>query len=119
MLCKSYDQTTKLNVGKLSDGCEYDIIDYNHTDTQDYYTLIKYNHVYNTNMRIKAFVTSFARNNIANVAMLDLQNVIRIQTDNVVFKSKIKLDGLVPNLKIDDKHTGHMCYENVNTFHKC
>jgi hypothetical protein len=42
------------------------------------------------NFRIKSFLTAYARNKIARVAMTDLKSVIRIQTDCCVFTKKQK-----------------------------
>ena len=53
---------------------------------------------------------------IAEVAQVDLDAVIRIQTDGIVFNKDIKLD--FPLLVRDDKTTGLIHFDNVNKYHE-
>ena len=61
---------------------------------------------------------SYARNKIAEVALKDIDNVIRIHTDNVTFKKDPKLD--IPNLLREDKTSGMIEWLHANGYnHIC
>jgi hypothetical protein len=74
--------------------------------------------------RFKAFLMAFARNLTASIAMTDLQNVVRIHTDGIVFKKEqdfsksdvgFKLNGfLIP----EEKTTGNIHFETINKYYK-
>ena len=67
-------------------------------------------------MRLKSFITSQARNDIANFSIkYDLKNVIRIATDCVSFSKDINNDD--ENYGVEDKTTGMIHFYNVNRYH--
>ena len=84
------------------------------------YKIAKKGNFYKKNIRIKPFLPSFARINCANLALANIEHVVRIQTDSVIFDeplsksilSKYKL--LLP----EDKTTGEIYFKNVNSYHK-
>jgi hypothetical protein len=57
----------------------------------------------------------YARLNISNVALDNLDNVIRIQTDGIVFCDEID-NTKYENLKPEDKTTGIIKWHNVNNY---
>ena len=71
---------------------------------------------YKHNFRLKSFLTAFGRVKIAEVAMSDLDTVIRIQTDGVLFNKNLKLD--FPALIREDKSTGVIKWRHVNKYEK-
>ena len=68
------------------------------------------------NLRLKSWITAYGRNKTADVALLDIDNVIRVHTDGIVFKKKQDFDIL--NLIPEDKTTGKIHWKNVNTYEK-
>ena len=75
---------------------------------------------YKYNIRIKSFLTSYARINCSKLALENINNVVRIQTDSVVFSeplTKKQLDKF-KNLKPEDKTTGEIYFEHVNLYNK-
>ena len=66
-------------------------------------------------MRLKSFITSQARNDIATFAKHHgLENVIRIATDCVSFSKDINNDD--ENYGVEDKTTGMIQFYNVNKY---
>ena len=86
------------------------------------YELIKKNKAYVNNFaRIKAFLTSKAREIIANVGMLHISDVVRIHTDDIVF-SKQHNDVMTafktyPTLIAENKTTGVIQFQSVNSYY--
>jgi len=64
--------------------------------------------------RIKPWITSYGRNKIADVALLDIDNVVRIQTDNVTYSKKQKFSKKYCDLLPEDKTTGLVEWKHVN-----
>ena len=80
-----------------------------------FYTLLSTNEPYKYQLRIKAFLMALARNKIAEIALLDIHNVIRIHTDNVTFKvNHYNLN--IPNLLREDKTSGLINWNSVNSY---
>ena len=98
--------------------CDYIVHKYMHrSDNNSYYILRKPKDPYTSGMaRIKSFLTSMARNQVAELAMNDLNNVIRIQTDGVSFTKKQNLK--IVDLKEENKSTGMIFWKNVNKYTK-
>jgi L-cysteine desulfidase len=66
-------------------------------------------------LRLKSFITSQARNDIAYFSILHgLENVSRIQTDSVSFSKDINNDD--ENYSKEDKSTGLIEFYNVNKY---
>ena len=72
------------------------------------------------NIRIKPFLTAFARINCAKLALSKINNVVRICVDSVVFDEPLshKLLNKFKNLKPEDKTTGQIYFEHVNNYEK-
>jgi len=84
--------------------------------TVKYHTLIDCNAMYRYNLRLKPFLTSYARCNLYEYVIQDISNVIRIQTDGIVYKTKqnFKCDNIV----MENKTSGTIRFENVNVYYK-
>lgn len=81
-------------------------------------TLLNAHKPFKCNIRIKAFLTSTARQLIASVAKQDLKNVVRMQTDCVSFKKKQNFDSKYPTLFKEEKTSGRILWHNVNRYEK-
>jgi hypothetical protein len=89
----------------------------------DYYEVINTKKPMEFNVgRFKAFLMSFGRNLTATAGMIDLQSVVRIQTDGIVFKTKqdfTKYNDVPKNfIYDDDKTSGRIKFKTVNTYSK-
>jgi hypothetical protein len=106
--------------------CSHDIYD----EEADYwirsfdasYELIKKKKPYANNCaRIKAFLTSKAREIIANVGMLHIDDVVRIHTDSVTFNQRhddvMTKFKSYPDLIPEDKITGLIKFQSVNSYY--
>ena len=69
---------------------------------------------YKHNFRLKSFLTSYGRVKIAEVIMKDIDFVLRVHTDGVVFNKEMKLDFL--RLIAEDKTTGKINWKGVNNY---
>jgi hypothetical protein len=77
----------------------------------DIYRLINLkSDIYEFQFRLKAFLTDFGRVKIAKIALGNIDNVVRIQTDSITFDTPIKLT--INNFEIDTKKCGK--HEIVN-----
>ena len=56
------------------------------------------------NLDLKHFLTDFGRIKIALIALQNIDNVVRIQTDSITFDKPIVLN--INNFAIDEKKTG-------------
>jgi hypothetical protein len=124
---KTYDEIIKekLDVGMTYDH-EYYILKqiyyFDKGEEKDYYRLLNTNQPYHYNIRLMPFLTAAARNKIARLAAKDIDNVVRIHTDCVVFsepqtfgKMDSQLD--ITTLKDEDKTTGLIQWKNINTYY--
>jgi len=87
-------------------------------DGSFFYTVVNRLQPYKTNFRLKPFITSFCRMKIATTALLDIDNVIRIHTDNVTLKEPLDLDMASKYLLPEKKTTGLICWRSVNDYEK-
>jgi len=110
---KTYEEIQKegLIIGR-TDKADYLIEDHLMFNDKEYYILIDRLNPYKYNLRLKSFVTAFGRNIMSQVAMLSLDNVVRIQTDGVVFKKTVHMTDttFVPEAKT----TGLINWYHVN-----
>jgi hypothetical protein len=60
--------------------------------------------IYEYQFRLKAFLTDFGRVKIAKIALQNIDNVVRIQTDSITFDKPIVLT--INNFAIDEKKCG-------------
>lgn len=98
----------------MTDEFEWEAIEetYNRDGTS-YYTLLKTENGFKHNIRLMPFLLALSRNKVAEIAMKDINNVVRIQTDNVTFKVKPSFP-LPSNLLLEEKTSGHIEWINVN-----
>ena len=68
---------------------DYFIKDIIKKDSGDIYKLVDTKKLYKMQFRLKAFITDFARVKTAKVALLDIDSVLRIQTDNITYSCEI------------------------------
>jgi len=80
---------------------------------KEYYELLDNEKPYHYNIRLLPFLTAFCRNKIASF-IDDDSDVIRIQTDNIVFNKPMKFDD--PLFKSEAKTTGLIKWRNVNSY---
>ena len=93
-----------------------EIIDKKFYATKELYVIVQNDKYFKYNLRLKSWITAYGRNKTADVALLDIDNVIRVHTDGIVFKKKQDFDIL--NLIPEDKTTGKIHWKNVNTYEK-
>jgi len=105
----------KLSIGFGYDK-EYHIKKITIKDEGDIYKLVPTSNIYKYNFRFKAFITDYARIKIAKVALLDINNVIRIQTDGIVYDKP--LDRKIQNFVLEEDKTGTFEWFNVNSWEK-
>ena len=91
----------KLDIGFGFDS-DYHIEEIRAKPTGDEYRLINLKtNIYEYQFRLKAFLTDFGRVKIAKIALVNIDNVVRIQTDSITFDQPIVLT--INNFAIDDK----------------
>jgi hypothetical protein len=105
----------KMDVG-IDETAEFELIRHVINSESEYYVVRPTKSPYQYNIRIKPFLVSFGRNKIAEVALQDLENVIRVHTDGIVFSKPQKLD--FDNLIEEDKTTGKIEWINCNKYKK-
>ena len=112
---KTFDQIEEEELKvSMNNDADYKIIDYIVNEDKEIYKLQSMIQPYRYNFRLKSFLTSFGRVKIANVATYNLNDVIRVQTDGIVFTSQLKVN--FPLLIKEDKTTGLIKWENVNKY---
>ena len=81
---------------------EYHIEEIRIKSTGDEYRLVNIKcNIYEYQFRLKAFLTDFGRVKIALIALQNIDNVVRIQTDSITFDKPIVLN--INNFAIDEK----------------
>ncbi len=113
---KTWDQMTdeKLDIG-VDDDSDYIILDKKFYANGDKYRLMNTSNCYEISIRLKAWVSAYPRNKTAGV-LEDIDNVVRIHTDGIVFKKKQKFD--IPYLIPEDKTTGKIEFKNLTVYQK-
>ncbi len=122
----TFDRTKKQVKDEKLDICYSNSADYKIIDLKswnfgekEYYTLLKNDQPYKHNIRLQSFLMSECRRKMADIVMTDIDNCIRIHTDNSTFKDidpKFQINGF----KIEEKTTGLIKWDNVNSgLHKC
>jgi hypothetical protein len=116
ILYVSEEEGDKLNIG-TTDECDYMIKEYNYnSDGSTFYKLHDMNKPYKYPLRLKPFLTALGRNKTANVALLEIDSVLRIHTDGVVFDKPFEHE--IPNFIPEDKTTGLIQWNNINNYLK-
>jgi hypothetical protein len=93
--------------------------EYGASDYQEYHYLQNTKEQpYKYNIRLKGWLNSYCRCQIAKHAMKDIDNVVRIHTDSIAFTKEQNID---PTLfKLEQKSSGLIRFKNTNTYyHKC
>ena len=91
----------KLDIGFGYD-TDYHIQEIRAKPTGNEYRLINLKtNIYEYQFRLKSFLTDFGRVKIAKIALQNIDNIVRIQTDSITFDQPIKLT--INNFAIDDK----------------
>jgi hypothetical protein len=112
-IIKTWDEIQEEGL-KIGMGSKYDykIIDYR--AEKDCYKLQCMAEPYRHNIRLKSFLTAYGRVKIAEVAMTDLDGLIRCHTDGIVFNKKMteKFVGLIK----EDKTSGNINWKGVNCY---
>ncbi len=83
-------------------------------DDSLFYKVIDVDNPYKYNIRLKPFITSFGRIQTARVALENLESVIRIHTDGIVYDKPIVTKR--PNFIPEKKTTGLIKFKNVNDY---
>ena len=107
------DENLDLRNGKYKLGEEYFDDDLN----VKYVELIERNRPYKFDLRVKPFITSYGRIKSGKLALKDLKNVLRVQTDNVTFLKEHK-EFESDELKLESKTTGKMKWSNINRYYQ-
>ena len=77
--------------------------------------IIKRTAAMQNNIRLKPWITSISRNMTADIALQNINKVVRVQTDCISFTDEMKFDN--SNLILEDKTTGLIQWKNVNCYH--
>ena len=113
---KVVDQCDLTDEMGFTDDFKFKIIDVvMHEDDRLNYKIIDVNKPYKYNIRLKPFITAYGRIRTARVALENLDNVVRIHTDGIVFDKPITTD--LPNFIPEKKTTGHIQFNSVNDYH--
>lgn len=112
------EEMKNLDVGINMDH-EYMIMSYHefepHTKKEPYWKIMNTKKPYKYNIRLKPWITALARNMTAEKVLLDIDNVLRLHTDGIVFKNKMEFEDI--NLVAEDKTTGQIHWKNNNCYH--
>jgi len=94
---------------------------YKNNEYHDYFTVLKTNDIYKYNIRLVPFLQSFSRNKIGTLAQEAIDDVIRIQTDCVVFTKEMTFTKAYLDLTTivkEDKSSGRIKWRDVNYYSK-
>ena len=108
-------ESQNLSIGG-SDKADYQILDYIDNEETPYYKLLDTKNPYKHNIRLKPFITSYARLIVASVALDNVDSVIRIRTDNITYNKPIEHN--IPNLIPEGKTTGKIDWKHTNKYNK-
>ena len=108
----------KVSMDGLDGESDYMIRDKKIYSDREYYELQSTKQPYKFNIRLMPFLVSYGRNKIAEVAMKDIEAVIRIQTDGIVFNKEQEQDFDIPMLTNDEKTTGVITWSHTNKYLK-
>ena len=110
----SEDEAYELNEKHKDRYSVYEIITTKTDET--FYQLLDNEKPYFYNLRLKPFVTAFGRVKTAKVVLLNLNKVIRVHTDGIVFSEEQTFN--IENLIKEDKTTGKIEFFNINIYTK-
>jgi hypothetical protein len=97
---------------------DYEIIDTHYNEESTIHILQKINNKpYKHNIRLKSWLNSFARCELAKTILKNIDNVVRVQTDSITYNIDVKPDNTE---KREEKSTGYIKFNSVNSYkHKC
>jgi hypothetical protein len=98
----------------MKDTNDFVIHDVKEFDDKEYYVLLNTKSPYQHNIRLIPFVTARGRNEIGKVAMLDIDSVVRIHTDGIVFDKPMELDNV--DILPEQKTTGKIHFKHCNNY---
>ena len=106
-----------LSIG-MTDKADYIIVDKIFKKNDEvYYKLVSSKQPYKYNIRLKPFVTSYGRIKTALVALKNIDHVVRIHTDGIVFDEPLNHE-VIPNLIVEEKTTGYIKFNNIKNYEK-
>lgn len=73
-------------------------------DTDIYHLVPLKTNLYEFQLRLKAFITDFGRVKIAKIALANINDVVRIQTDSITYSTNIKPN--ITNFVLEADKTG-------------
>jgi hypothetical protein len=89
--------------------------------TKHLYVLLNAKQPLKHNIRLLPYITAFSRNMIGEVARENLDGVVRIHTDGIVFDTKMEFSDDIfekDELISEDKTTGKILWTHVNKYEK-
>jgi hypothetical protein len=98
---------------------EYKIIDIFDKNGNNHYKILPLNKkIYNTNFRLKPFITSFVRVKMFKTIMDNnlFMNVIRVHTDGIVLNNKYDFSIYDNEIIEEDKTTGNIEFKGINDY---
>ena len=117
---KTEEQIEEENINTDEDDENFNhiILDVNCNNGKKLFVMLNKDKPYKTAFaRLKPFLTSYGRNIVSETAFIDFENVVRICTDGICFKTKqdFKEYGIAPVL--EDKTTGYIKWVSVNEYY--
>jgi hypothetical protein len=106
----------KLDVG-IDDDCEWMIVNYTDNGKNEFYELVSNIRPYKWNLRMKTFLVSYGRNKASELVMNDIDNVVRVMCDGVVFNKEQDISKF-EKLSAEEKTTGRIEFKNVMKYEK-
>jgi hypothetical protein len=85
-------------------------------ENNKFYQLINRTKPYFYNLRLKPFITAFGRVKTAKIVLSNINDVVRVHTDGIVFNKEqnLKIENLIP----ENKTTGKITFKNINNYSK-
>jgi hypothetical protein len=97
-----------------SDEADFKILNFIDTGKNIRYKLLDTKQPYKQNFRIKPFLSSYARVMTASTALKNVDSVVRIHTDGIVYNKPIEHN--IASLIAEDKTTGMIDWKNSNSY---
>lgn len=112
----SYETLDTLDVtNSLNLESEYKLINTKlKKDGTKMYEVLNTSDPYHYNIRLKTWITAKARDIMCEIALKNLDKVVRVQTDSITFNAEIENDDKM--FVLEKKTTGVMIFENVNKY---
>lgn len=98
---------------------EYEIMDIFNQDGENLYKILPLNkNIYNTNFRIKPFITAFVRCKVFKTIIDNelFNNVLRIHTDGIILDKQFDFSNYDTELIPEDKTSGKIEFKNINDY---